>query len=145
LPESGGFVIIGMDDPLPNLKFDNADAMQNFLPQQGPNGPILISQIDPTTSTAGRLAGELLALFLNIQFSIDGILPPGFAQLQLRKSGSLDGLTVMDAMIFGNLILSNQPQLPMGYTIDLLTSLLNNINSSYLHGKESDWAKSHLS
>lgn len=49
-------------------EFDSATDIQNFLPASGTPGSLTSSNLDPTTTAAGELAGQVAALALNIQF-----------------------------------------------------------------------------
>ena len=55
--------------------FGNASAVKGFLPQGGTAGAFSGPLCDPTTSSAGVFAGQLLALKLNVGFSDAGYLP----------------------------------------------------------------------
>jgi hypothetical protein len=78
-----------------------AQAIQNFLPQGGIPGTLAAGNlINPTTSTAGVFAGQVLALQLNVSFS-GPVFPGGLGNLPLT-SGPAAGLTVGQVLTLAN-------------------------------------------
>jgi hypothetical protein len=55
-------------------RWTTAYAVQEFLPAGGPAGPLTAQQIDPTTTSANVLGGQLLALKLNAAYSCAGVM-----------------------------------------------------------------------
>jgi hypothetical protein len=51
------------------LTFTNALAITNFLPQGSTPGALTASATNPTTSSAGVFAGQVLSLELSVDFS----------------------------------------------------------------------------
>jgi len=121
-------VTIGISGGL-NLKFDSATAIRNFLPATGTPGALTASATDPTTSSAGVFAGQVLALELSVAFSNAGITGSGLGSLHVQ-SGPLAGQTVAQVLAEANIALGGGP-LPAGVTsISALSDIVDQINSS---------------
>jgi len=131
----GGGVIIGSAPNL--LTFSSAAAVGNFLPQGGPPGTLTASATDPTGSTAGVFAGQVLALSLNVQLK-------QFGTAVLTGTGtSLDGKTVTQILAAANLALSGGA-LPSGFTISSLNNLVDLLNNSFDGCVATTWGTAHL-
>jgi hypothetical protein len=131
------------------MDFSSADAMLTFLPQSGAPGSLSSSVTDPTSTSAGIFAGQVVALDLNIGFADLGVLahPAGvsFGDLVLTGiTGSLAGLNgrtvrqlyqVVNAALGGGF----EP-----YSIADLAKVANDVNSSFEGGFVSDFAQAHL-
>lgn len=120
------------------LLFDSAAAVRAFLPQGGPPGALTANATDPTTQTsAGVLAGQVLALSLNVKLY-------GLGSLTLTGTGtSLDGHTVSDILAAANIALGGGP-LPAGFTYSSLNDLIDQLNSSFDGCVADSWALTHL-
>ena len=128
------------------LHFTSAAAVIAFLPQGGAPGTISGAHVDPTGSTAGVFAGQVLALQLNVDFSNAGIagFSTGFASLKLQNTGtSLDGQTVSQILSAANQALGGGA-LPSGYSLSDLNTLVDYLNRSFDNGTTSTWALAHL-
>jgi hypothetical protein len=109
-----------------------------FFPQLGAPGSLFFSYLNPTQTTGGQLAGELLALQLNIAYN-DMRLMPRTAGYDLEKfilaKGLFKGKTVREVRNIANAILAGDP--PCMYGLDRITGLadltqiLLAINSNY--------------
>lgn len=137
-------VIIG-DTSCFTLKFTSAAAVQAFLPQGGPSGPLTQSDVDPTTSSAGVFAGQVLALRLNVDLTADCSPNNAFANLTLCNTGtSLDGKTVAQVLAAANKALGCDT-LPDGFTqFSQLNEIIDLLNKSFDNCIESSWAMGHL-
>lgn len=123
------------------LTFDSAQAIQHFLPQGGTPSILNASATDPTSSSAGVFAGQILALQLSVA------LHPSLGGLILVNTGtSLDGLHVADILIAANQVLGgDMTALPSGFTVSGLNDLLDTLNGSFEDYTPSAWALAHLS
>jgi uncharacterized repeat protein (TIGR01451 family) len=113
------------------LKFLSADAIDNFLPAGGGAAALNASAVNPTTSSAGVLAGQELELQLSVDFSTAGIFRGGLASLKVQ-SGKLAGLTVGQVATMANAVLGgNSSVLPSGVSIGDLNNTIDSINSNF--------------
>jgi hypothetical protein len=73
---------VGIGDPagvgggLPNFYaavWTSSDAVQAFLPASGTSGLLTSDALNPLSTSAGVLAGQILALRLNVEFSCAGV------------------------------------------------------------------------
>jgi hypothetical protein len=90
-------------------------AVEAYLPASGPAGFLASNLVDPLTTPAGELAGEILALRLNRGFSCAGI----FARLGIAPEGECYGDYVIPARCDAN------PAVCMfaGLTVDQLLAI----------------------
>lgn len=130
----GGYVTIGSGTKI--LKFTSAAAVIAFLPQGGTAGTLSGSATNPTTSSAGVLAGQLLAATLSVDFSAAGRTATG---LGAKKAGSgpLAGKTVSEILALADSVISGGP-LPSGLTLSGLNDVLTAINENYDNGTTND-------
>ncbi|HEV8540794.1 MAG TPA: hypothetical protein VGR78_00240, partial [Verrucomicrobiae bacterium] len=127
----GGSVVIG---GMKTLTFDTPAAIAIFLPQTAAPNKLTASATDPTSSPAGSLAGEVLALKFNVDFSNKGILPTGFANLKVTTGYKMAGQTISAVLAAANTALGGGA-LPSGVTSYAdLANLLNLINGDFLNG-----------
>lgn len=76
------------------LTFTSAKAIEDFLPSGGPAGVLKESLVNPVKKTsAGVLAGQVVAMTLNVKFSEAGKLGSGLGGLTIT-SGDYEGYTV---------------------------------------------------
>jgi hypothetical protein len=118
-------------------KFTTADAIAAFLPQVGAPAAFVADYIDPLTTEAGSLAGEVLVLTLNVKFDL---ADPEFSKsstslkdLVFVKAGSpCDGKTVQQILDTANTVLG-------GGTSDVSAQDINDcvtlINGNFEDGK----------
>ena len=113
------------------LSFTSAYAIQVFLPSGGTPGVLNKSQTNPTSTSAGEFASQVLALELNVDFSNKGLIKPGLPNLKVL-SGPLANLTVTQVLALSNAVLGGATNLlPSGMSISDLNNLLSNINGNY--------------
>jgi Putative Ig domain len=122
----GGSVAIGGTY---KLTFTSASAIANFLPQGSTAGKLTSNATNPTTSSAGVLAGQVLALQLSVDFSNKGVTPTGLANLKV-VSGPAAGLTVAQVLSTTNSILGGAA-LPSGFTYADVVDILDQINNAF--------------
>ena len=137
----GGFVI----------DFSSGDALLSFLPSSGPGGAVgalNASLTDPTSTSAGGFAGEVVALRLNIDYSDAGIVtspifggtvahPPGIAFGDLIYTGftgslsGVNGLTVRQVSAIANVLLGGGAE---PFSIADFNVFLDGTNNAFIGG-----------
>jgi hypothetical protein len=132
------------------LKFTGASAISNFLPAGGKaaalpsSAPALAT--NPNSSKAGVLAGHVLALQLNVDFSNAGKTRPGLAGQKIDR-GKLrnKNVTVAQLLSLANTVLggntgalSNVLGTGVNLTISELSDILENVNENYEGGKKDE-------
>jgi hypothetical protein len=122
----GGSVSIGGTY---KLTFTSALGITNFLPQGGTPGKLTASATNPTTSAAGVLAGQVLALQLSVDFSTKGMTQTGLANLHV-VSGPLAGQTVAQVLAIANSVLGGAAP-PTGMTISDVNNVIDAINNNF--------------
>jgi uncharacterized repeat protein (TIGR01451 family) len=116
------------------LRFTSAKAIQIFLPNTGTPGVLTTTATNPTTSSSGVFASQVLALRLNVDFSAAGILKPGLGNLKII-SGPLAGYTVSQVLTLANTVLGgNTGALPAGISVSTLSNVVDNINNNFNEG-----------
>jgi hypothetical protein len=116
------------------LTFNSASAVIAFLPQGGVPNVLKKSAVNPTKSDAGELAGQVLALRLNVDFSNAGITRSGLEALHVT-SGKLAGKTVSEVLSLANGVLGgDKTLLPAGVSINDLKDIVKKINENYESG-----------
>jgi hypothetical protein len=135
----GGIVIGGLH----TLSMSGAAAIQRALPQNGRPLPLTMDYADPFNplrpkakphNQLGSLAGEVLALELNLRFSAASLTRNGLGALHLA-SGLLAGKTVNEVRAIGNAVLGGGVPLPAGLKkFDDLEDIVERINKNYEAG-----------
>ncbi len=123
----GGYVAIGTSSRY--LAFTSAEAICKFLPQGGTAGRLSATAVNPSTSAAGVLAGQLLAARLNVDFSNAGRTAAGLGSKRVA-SGALKYKTVNEVLTLANNVIAGG-SLPWGVTLSDLNETLTNINENY--------------
>ena len=119
------------------LTFTNVRAIQLFLPAGGRAASLVRSQVNPLRSEGGSLAGQVLALQLNVDFSNHGLLATGFADLRLAPGQPLAGSTVAQVLVRGHAVLGGDATaLPPGVTHAAFATLLDKINKNFETGSK---------
>ena len=108
-----------------HLTFTSSSAVMSFLPQGGPPAALNASATNPTSSSAGVFAGQVLALELNVDID-------GYGNVIVSGSGtSFDGKTVAVVLAAANQALAGGA-LPAGFTsisqLNDLVDFLNQLN-----------------
>lgn len=130
-----------------SAKFTSASAIEKFLPQGGKPGALKADAVNPTSTAAGVLAGQVLALELNVAFSDAGKLKcKGFGKLKLCnfKNNDLNGLTVQDILDIANGVLGGGPLPGLFSSLSQLNNLVTKLNESFDDCDISWWAWKHL-
>jgi hypothetical protein len=130
-------------------------AIMAFLPQEGLGRPLTASYVDPPSrfkvkhwrkhlnhKRLGGLAGEVMALELNVRFSAFYLTRSGLGSRRLA-SGKLQGWTVNDVLALGNRMLGGDPVpailqvFPSRLNLlnyELLEQIIGKINRNYQAG-----------
>jgi hypothetical protein len=128
----GGSVTIGgVSTGGYTLTFTGQPQIQTFLPQGGTPGVLTANATNPTSSSAGVFAGQVLALQLNIDFSAAGITAPGLGSLVV-SGGPLNGYTYLQVLNLANAVLGGETSaLPPGVTVSNLNDIVTLLNQSF--------------
>jgi len=118
--------------------FTTSGAVESFLPAGGPSGSFTTNHIDPLSTEAGILAGQILALTLNVGFDL---YDPNFAEsidnlenFMVNNSSNLCyGMTVGNVLEQGNLVLAG---LPSTFTPSEINECAAWINEKFVNGGE---------
>jgi hypothetical protein len=116
--------------------FTSSSAVRNFLPQGGTQGKLTANLTNPTTSPAGVLAGQLLALRLSVDFSNKGITDTGLANLYV-VSGPMAGKKVSEVLSIANSVVGGG-SLPSGLSSDDINETMDGINNNFVDGNRSN-------
>src|SRR5262249_30679136 len=114
----------------------SAKAVQNFLPQGGPPNKLTKKYTltgasnDAANTEAGVLAGQVLALQLNVDFSAKGFLPTGLGVYVPFTSGPFTGKTVSQILVLANSYLGGTG-LPPGVSYSTISDALDTINNLF--------------
>lgn len=119
------------------LIFTNVRAIQLFLPAGGRAASLVRSQVNPLRSEGGSLAGQVLALQLNVDFSNHGLLATGLADLRLAPGLPLAGSSIAQVLARGHAVLGGDATaLPPGLTHAAFATLLDKINKNFETGSK---------
>jgi len=110
-----------------------------FFPQTGTCGKFVQSYVTPTTTSAGKLAGEALALEMNIAYNDVRLMPrtPGYDLQEFRlASGIFKGKKVGEVRDIANQVLGGSSPAQFGLQngqagYDQLCDILAQINADY--------------
>lgn len=148
------------------ITLTSAQAVGDFLQADGTPGHLTANLVNPTSSSAGVFAGQVVTLAINIALSDGGYTPaicdcdndpntplgtspkPYGNLVYCNGSGdSLSGLTVREILTVANNALGCGA-LPSGYTFGSLTQLLDDLRGAFEPSSEvcqvSAWAQEHL-
>jgi len=141
---SGGDNSITIGLPGRSITFTSASAIEDFLPQGGSPAVLPLGDLVDPTGSYGVLAGQVLALALNIGASDAGVLPAGLGSLKVCNTGTaFDGMSVYQVLALGNTALGGG-SLPSGVTLSSLNDLITNINEGFDECETTTWAEDHL-
>ncbi|MFC1805448.1 hypothetical protein ACFL09_00520 [Planctomycetota bacterium] len=113
-------------------------AVQDFLPAGGPPGVLLDDYVDPVQTEAGVLAGQVVALTLNVGFDF---FDPNFGaspallrdQVIIDPASPCVGWTVKQVLALANMMLGGCPA-PAGLTLSQINECVSKINENYVDG-----------
>ncbi len=129
------------------LQFTSAASVINFLPATGAPASLTGSYTDPLTTPAGELAGEILALKLNVAFSdadIIGAQSLSFGDLvfhDFTDVPELNGVSIRNFFNTANVFLGGGSS---AFTAGTLSAVANVLNTAFLNGTPSQFALDHL-
>jgi hypothetical protein len=115
------------------LKFTTPEAIQGFLPAGGTAGALTASAANPTKSSAGVFAGQVLALQLSVSFANAGITNSSLGTKKV-VSGPMAGMTVAQVLSMANAALGGATT---QFPISVLNSVVDAINNNYDNGTTS--------
>jgi hypothetical protein len=119
------------------LTFTSASAVEAFLPAGGKAGFLTASAVNPTRSSAGVFAGQVLALTISVAMSNAGVITSGLEDLYIAPGQTMAGYTVAEVLAMANQALGgNLSGLPSGVTISTLNDVVSKINENYVGGTE---------
>lgn len=110
--------------------FTSSDAIKNYLPAGGAPGTLTGTLINPTTTSAGVLGGQVTALSMNVYFSAFGVLgnnPTPLGNLVI-VSGPFAGLTVNQFLNIANQALGG---VNTGYSLSAINDAATAINENF--------------
>jgi hypothetical protein len=129
-----------------SLTLTGPQAIEDFLPQNTRPVPLTRSYVDPaniwklkhlgklkTHERVSELAGEVVALELNVRFSAYSITRMGLGALKVQ-SGPLAGYTVDQVLALGNRVLGGDPLPPIFKNYDDLEDIIEKINKNFEAG-----------
>ena len=143
----GAVVLIGEATGGNSAAFDNAGSIESFLPASGPTGnPFESNYFDPSSTSAGSFAGDVLALQLDVDFSDAGVtsgsLNVAFGDLVLENfDPSLNGLTVRQLLAEANIDLGSGTS---PHTIFDLEGVIPSLTDAFDRGNPSTFAQTSL-
>jgi hypothetical protein len=129
-----GFVAIGSGWKV--IAFTSASAVATFLPQGGTPDRLGSWGINPADTDSGVLAGQVLALRLNVDFSNAGLTASGLGSKRI-VTGPLAGRTVNEVLTIANSVLGGG-SLPYGMSLAALNDVVTAINENYEDGAAND-------
>jgi len=130
-PGVGGSVQIGGTR---KLTFTSASAIEAFLPQGGPSKVLTSNATNPTSSSGGNFAAQLLAMQLAADFSRAGVTKVGMGSLVMR-SGPLTGMTLDSVLAMANTVIGGTTSaLPSGMSMSTLAGILESLNMNFHEG-----------
>ena len=123
------------------LSLTTVTAVRNFLPQGTTPGVLTKSLINPTSSPAGVLAGQVNALQITVDLDdadyLARIAPLPIGDL-LVASGPFANLRVRDLLLLGNQVMGgNKSLLPAGRTVSDLNAAIDAVNRNFDNCKSS--------
>lgn len=116
--------------------FTTSAAVQDFLPQGGPANMLITTYIDPSSTSAGVLAGQVTALSLSVGFDIyDDTFGESEVNLKdlriIDPSSPLFGTTVEDLLVIANEYLSTGSS---EYSASEINDAVSSINENFVDG-----------
>ena len=143
-----GYVLIGTESGF-NARFSLA-GVQKFLPATQAPGGFSAKLVDPATTSAGSLGGEVLALQLSVDFNralVTGTANNNIPSLIYNGDAkdALNGKSIAEILSVTNSVLAGEAMLPAGYTLTRHNALIRNLNAAFDNCAVSAWALAHLS
>ena len=117
------------------LTLSSATAVKNFLPQGETAGVFTQNYTNPTTTSAGILAGQLVALKMSVSYSAAGVLGSNETPIGnlVIKSGPFVGYTVSQFLAFAEQVIGGGSL--NGFTLSQINDAATAINENFVDGK----------
>lgn len=116
------------------MTFTSAAAVDTYLPRTGTPAMLTQNYVDPTSAPTNELAGQIIALKLNVDYSNAALLKAGLASQTLLKS-DLKGWTVAQVLAVAQEVLGgDRSNLPSNVTLTELKDICKSINANYQDG-----------
>lgn len=124
-----GYVRIGGNK---TLTFTSSTAIGNFLAAGGSPGVLTSSASNPTSSSAGVFAGQVLAMQLNLDFSEAGVTKPGLGDLVYQ------GYSVRDIVAAANAVLGGDTSILAGFGLSVsdVNDIIDSLNQNFDNGTQ---------
>jgi hypothetical protein len=118
--------------------FTDSGSVEGFLPQGGPAASLFQDHVDPTSTEAGVLGGQLVALTLSANFDR---CDPGFGASAVNLSdlvvcdaaSACDGMTVGEVLAEGNAVVGGQSS---AFSASQINQCLSSINENFVDGTQ---------
>jgi hypothetical protein len=127
----GGSVSIGIGN---TLTFTSSTAIKNFLPAGGTAGVLATDATNPTSSSAGVFAGQVLALQLSVDFSAAGVTKAGLGDLVYSGKSIYQILALANQVIGGDTAALNGT----GWTLTQLNNIVDGLNNNFDNGTQNN-------
>ena|ERR1700733_2094450 len=132
-----------------SISFDNATAVQAYIPTPGLAAALTSDQLDPLTTSSGVFGGDATALALDVNFSDFGVLhgtssTPFGSLLLTGFTGSLSGLngmSVRDLLALAEAELGGSSTL---YDLEDLDSIAAQVTGGFEDGVVTQFATDHI-
>lgn len=132
-------LVIGDADNGRSVTFTSSQAIQNFLPQGGTASSLSAADdgaTNPTSTSAGVLGGQVVALTLSVGFDLDdpafGLSATNLADLVVVKAGdACIGMTVQEVLDEANAVLAG---LASSFTASTINGCVSKINENFVNG-----------
>ncbi|MFY0673789.1 MAG: T9SS type A sorting domain-containing protein [Bacteroidia bacterium] len=116
--------------------FTTSSAIQSFLPAGGSPGALSSNAINATSTSAGVLAGQLVALSLSVGFDAAdpsfGSSPASLSNLKIIANGSpFDGMTVGEFLVIANEVIGG---CNTSYSFSDVNDIASMINENFVDG-----------
>ncbi len=116
------------------ITLTTAQAVEDFLPQGGTAGALTQNYTNPTSTSAGVLAGQIVALKLNVNYDAAGYIGSNATPLGnlVIKSGPFTGYTVNQFLALAELALGGGSL--SGFTFSEINDAATKINENFDNG-----------
>jgi choice-of-anchor A domain-containing protein/uncharacterized repeat protein (TIGR01451 family) len=121
------------------LTLTTANAVMNFLPQGGTSYKLITDYVDPLSTSAGVLAGQLTAAMLNVHFNAEGYLgnnPDYLLGELVITAGPFQGKTVNQLLAIANSAIGGESS---GYTYSEISNALTAVNENFNEGNNNGY------
>jgi hypothetical protein len=114
------------------LTFTTAEAIERFLPADGPPAVLLADQTDPMLTEAGEFAGQVVALKLNVDFAIRKQTGRNILGLRIEPGHKFARYRVARLLALAQRVLGGRPDLlPAGLSVADLNDAIARVNRNF--------------